>query len=194
MSHRKLQLSASDTAGSYSRAEHYDYARRYGSAPQHLIVARGLWNSYEQGAFPRPRATGPFFHRSRRYALDQRLELGSVLGPVTMPGLSVRVAGSDEEARRPKKQTHRAKDFAKTLAALGRAFGRLDFSQYDLDAPFPAKAVKYGENSVRTQAEKIARVAREENLSLGETVLYFEGRILNRTAPAGRPPAASSCT
>jgi hypothetical protein len=38
--------------------------------------------------------------------------------------------------------------------------------------------VKYGQNSFRTQAEKIARVAADENLSLRETVLHFERRML----------------
>jgi hypothetical protein len=95
---------------------------------------------------------------------------------------------------RGQEEIHPAKDFAKTLAELGRAFGRLDFSQYDLDAPFPAEAVKYGQNSVRTQAEKIARVAREESLSLRETVLYFERWILNPSpAPPRRSPTKIDC-
>jgi hypothetical protein len=103
------------------------------------------------------------------------------------------VADTDGEAIRSQEQIHPAKDFAKTLAELGRAFGRLDFAKYDLDAPFPAEAVKYGQNSFRTQAENIARVAREENLSLRETILYFERRILNRSpALSRRSPTRSS--
>ena len=35
------------TAGNYSRDEHYDYATRYGRALEHVRVAQGLWDSYE---------------------------------------------------------------------------------------------------------------------------------------------------
>jgi hypothetical protein len=159
----------SGTAGNYSRDKHHDYATRYGRELEHVTVARGL--SDQHGA-----ANGR--------------EPGEVL---IMPGLTVPVADTDEEAIRPQEPIHPAKDFAKTLAELGRAFGRLDFSQHDLDAPFPAEAVKYGQNSFRTHAEKIALVASEENLSLRETVLYFERRILNRSPAPPRPsPTRSS--
>jgi alkanesulfonate monooxygenase SsuD/methylene tetrahydromethanopterin reductase-like flavin-dependent oxidoreductase (luciferase family) len=203
----------SGTAGDYSREKHYDHARRYGRELEHVAVARGLLDSYNDEALPRDKEAGPFFDPSRQHALNLREGnfAGSAQGgtpgfssnhraivraaangrepgevPI-MPGLTVRVADTNEEAIRPQEQIHPAKDFANTLAELGRAFGRLDFSRYDLDAPFPAEAVKYGQNSVRTQAEKIARVAREENLSLRETVLYFERWILNRWPAPPRP-------
>ncbi len=41
------------TAGNYSRDEHYDYATRYARALEHVAVVRGLWDSYEDDAFPR---------------------------------------------------------------------------------------------------------------------------------------------
>jgi FMN-dependent oxidoreductase (nitrilotriacetate monooxygenase family) len=232
----------SGTAGNYSLDEHYDYETRYGRALEHVTVARGLWDSYEDDAFPRDKQARVFFDPSRQHALHHRGKFFSVVGPLNlqrspqgqpvifqagdseegrqlgasvaegiftiarsfeenqafygemkqraaangrdpsevliMPGLTVRVADIDEQARRQEEQVHQAKDFAKTLAEFGRSFGWHDFSQYDLDAPFPAEAVKYGQNSFRTQAEKIARVAADENLSLRETVLHFERRML----------------
>ena len=90
-----------------------------------------------------------------------------------LPGLSVRIADTDEEAWAIEEETARAKDFAKTLAEFGRPFGWHDFSQYDLDEPFPDVAA-YGEKSFRTQAEHIARIAREKSLTLRETVLHFD--------------------
>jgi FMN-dependent oxidoreductase (nitrilotriacetate monooxygenase family) len=92
---------------------------------------------------------------------------------LVMPGLSVRIADTDEEAWEAEKQTYEAKDFSKTLAEFGRPFGWHDFSQYDLDAPFPDVAA-FGAKSFRTQAEHITGVARERGLSLRETVIHFD--------------------
>jgi hypothetical protein len=161
-------------------------AHRYGRALEHVTVTRGPWISYEDDAPARDKEAGLFFDPSRQPVIFQAgdSEEDRQLGASVAEGNSP-IARSFEE--------NRAKDFAETLAELGRAFGRLDFSQYDLDAPFPAQAVKYGQNSFRTQAEKVARVAREENLSLRETVLYFERRILNRSpAPPRRSLTRSS--
>ena len=90
-----------------------------------------------------------------------------------MPGLAVRIADTDEEAWAAEEQAYEQKDFSKTLAQFGRPFGWHDFSQYDLDAPFPDVAA-YGETSFRTQAEHIVEVARERGLTLRETVLHFD--------------------
>jgi FMN-dependent oxidoreductase (nitrilotriacetate monooxygenase family) len=92
---------------------------------------------------------------------------------LVMPGIGVRIADSDEQAWEAEEQSYQEKDFSKTLAQFGRPFGWHDFSQYDLDAPFPDVAA-FGERSFRTQAENIARVARERNLTLRETVLHFD--------------------
>ena len=81
-----------------------------------------------------------------------------------MPGLPGAIADTDEEAWADEERTLQAKDFTKTLAEFGRPFGWHDFSQYDLDAPFPDVA-QYGASSFRTQAERIVAVARERGLT-----------------------------
>jgi alkanesulfonate monooxygenase SsuD/methylene tetrahydromethanopterin reductase-like flavin-dependent oxidoreductase (luciferase family) len=91
-----------------------------------------------------------------------------------MPALTARIADTDEEAQRLEEEIHRAKDFSKTLAQFGRSFGWHDFSQYDLDAPFPVHVASLGEKSFRTASEHIVKVATEQNLTLRETVLHFE--------------------
>ncbi|MDX6401033.1 MAG: hypothetical protein QOF27_1639, partial [Gaiellaceae bacterium] len=83
------------------------------------------------------------------------------------------IADTDEEAWAAEERTFEEKDFSKTLAEFGRPFGWHDFSRYDLDAPFPDVAA-LGEKSFRTQAEHIAQVAGERNLTLRETVLHFD--------------------
>ncbi len=45
------------TAGNYGLDEHYDYATRYGRAEEHVEVVQGLWDSYEDDAFPRNKET-----------------------------------------------------------------------------------------------------------------------------------------
>ncbi len=227
------------TAGNYSRDEHFDYPTRYGRAHEHVAVARGLWDSYEDDAFPRDKEAGVFFDPSRQHRLDHRGEHFQVVGPlnlqrspqgqpvifqagdsedgrnlgaavgegiftiarsfeqnqafyrdikdraaakgrdpdaiVIMPGLTVRLGATDEEAWEAEEAIHAARDFDKTLAEFGRPFGWHDFSQYDLDAPFPAEAaLAAGASSFRTQAEGITRLASERGLTLRETVIHFE--------------------
>ncbi|HEY5333616.1 MAG TPA: LLM class flavin-dependent oxidoreductase [Solirubrobacterales bacterium] len=52
------------TAGNYGMAEHFDYSTRYSRALEHVTVAQGLWDSYEDDAFPRDKAAGVFFDPS----------------------------------------------------------------------------------------------------------------------------------
>lgn len=72
------------TAGNYSRDEHFDYPSRYSRALEHVRVTQGLWSSYEDGAFPRDRATGVFFDPTRQHQLDHRGEHFSVVGPLNI--------------------------------------------------------------------------------------------------------------
>jgi FMN-dependent oxidoreductase (nitrilotriacetate monooxygenase family) len=72
------------TAGNYGRAEHYDYAARYGRALEHVRVVQGLWDSYEDDAFPRDKRNGVFFDRSRQHALNHVGEHFSVVGPLNI--------------------------------------------------------------------------------------------------------------
>ena len=60
------------TAGNYGKDEHYDYDTRYGRAHEYLDVARGLWRSYEDGAFVRDRETGVFLDPTKLHALNRK--------------------------------------------------------------------------------------------------------------------------
>lgn len=72
------------TAGNYGLDEHYDYATRYGRAAEHIEVSRALWDSYEDDAFPRDRATGVFLDPAKLHAVDHRGEHFSVAGPLNI--------------------------------------------------------------------------------------------------------------
>ncbi|MES1247620.1 MAG: NtaA/DmoA family FMN-dependent monooxygenase, partial [Actinomycetota bacterium] len=225
------------TAANFGLEEHYDYATRYARAQEHVEVVRGLWDSYEDDAFPRDKASGVFFDRSKQHRLDHRGTHFSVAGPLNLsrsrqgqpvvfqagvseegrtlgatvadgifanpstldeakafyrdiksraaalgrdprhvvicPALGFQLGATDEEAERLYADRVAARDFDKMLRTFSRPYAWHDFTQYDLDAPFP-DVVAYAEKGGRTIAEHLAQVARERALSLRETVLYNE--------------------
>ncbi|NUR24381.1 MAG: LLM class flavin-dependent oxidoreductase, partial [Catenulispora sp.] len=63
------------------------------------------------------------------------------------------------------------KSFERALAELGRPFGWHDFSQYDLDAPFPELG-DLGDRSFKTQAERIKKLAADNGFSLRQVVQH----------------------
>jgi FMN-dependent oxidoreductase (nitrilotriacetate monooxygenase family) len=71
-------------AGNFSREEHYDYDTRYGRGLEFVRVVQGLWDSYEDDAFPRDRASRVFLDRTRLHPLNHRGEHFSVVGPLNI--------------------------------------------------------------------------------------------------------------
>lgn len=72
------------TAQNYGRDDHYDYATRYGRALEHVQVVKALWDSYEDDAFPRDRATRRFLDPDKQHVLNHRGEYFSVRGPLNL--------------------------------------------------------------------------------------------------------------
>lgn len=104
-----------------------------------------------------------------------------------MPGVDVVVGDTNEDARQMEAANHRQDaDFDKTLKQFGRSFGWHDFTQYDLDSPFP-NLDDLGDRSFKTRADHIRTVAREQNLTLREVVERF-------TAPKQSPFTGSAET
>ncbi|MCC9008542.1 LLM class flavin-dependent oxidoreductase [Pseudomonas putida] len=236
------------TAGNYGRDEHYDYDTRYARALEHVAVVQGLWHSYEDGAFPRNRATGQFLDPSRMHALNHKGEHFSVVGPLNiqrspqgqpvifqagdsqqgrelgaatadvifthaasieqgqafyrdvkdraarlgrdpeqllvLPGAEIYVGDTDEHAREIERHYHQQDhSFELALKEFGRNFGWHDFSQYDLDAPFPQESLEHARSSFFTNAKRIADQAREQGFSLRQAVEF--GRKLRPGAFVG---------
>jgi FMN-dependent oxidoreductase (nitrilotriacetate monooxygenase family) len=89
---------------------------------------------------------------------------------VIFTGASPVVAGTDAEAEQLARDIYEAdNDFDRKLGFLGRAFGAYDFSQHDLDAPFPDVA-HLAEKGGRTRGQELVRRAREEGLTLRQVV------------------------
>jgi FMN-dependent oxidoreductase (nitrilotriacetate monooxygenase family) len=202
------------TAGNYGRDEHYDYDTRYARAQEHVRVVQGLWQSWEDDAFVRDRASGRYFDPGKLHALRHKGEHFSVVGPLNiqrspqgqpvifqagdseqgralgaaiadvvfthapsieqgqkfyreikqratdqgrdpeqvlvLPGAEVFVGDNDEHAREIERGYHHADhSFEQALLEFGRSFGWHDFSQYDLDAPFPVRALEAARSSER---------------------------------------------
>lgn len=222
-------------AGNYGLDEHYDYETRYGRAQEYVELARALWDSYEDDAFPRDKETGLFLDPEKLHALNHKGKYFSVAGPlnlqrskqgqpvvfqagdstqgrdlgastaegiftgaasleqaqafyadikgravgfgrepgdiVIMPGIKVVVADTDDEARELEiANRERDHGFDNMLSDLSRSFGWYDFRKHDLDAPFPAEALKHAERSFFTQAQRVTQLAQENGLTLRETV------------------------
>jgi FMN-dependent oxidoreductase (nitrilotriacetate monooxygenase family) len=89
---------------------------------------------------------------------------------VIFVGASPVVAGTDESARQRSREIYEEdNDFDRKLGFLGRAFGAYDFSQHDLDAPFPDVA-HLAEKGGRTRGVELVQRAREQGLTLREVV------------------------
>jgi FMN-dependent oxidoreductase (nitrilotriacetate monooxygenase family) len=71
-------------AGNFSREEHYDYDTRYGRGLEFVEVTQGLWDSYEDDAFPRDRENRIFLDVTRQHALHHKGEHFSVVGPLNI--------------------------------------------------------------------------------------------------------------
>ncbi|WP_242129006.1 LLM class flavin-dependent oxidoreductase [Sphingobium sp. Sx8-8] len=223
-------------ARNYGREEHFDHAVRYARAREFVEVVQGLWDSYEDDAFPRDRTSRTFLDKGRQHRLDHRGEHFSVAGPLALsrsrqgqpvifqagdssegrnlgaaiaegtfasaqdfesgrayyadlkgraaalgrdpdqikvlPGLVPIIAETDKEAREIAAAAQGALDIGKLLTQVGRAFNYHDFTQYELDAPFPdLSGVTL--NSYKGHAERIIRVAAEEQLTLRQAAYRF---------------------
>ncbi len=71
-------------ARNYGRDEHFDHALRYARAKEFVSVVQGLWDSYEDDAFPRDKAAGVFLDKSKLHALNHKGEFFSVAGPLNI--------------------------------------------------------------------------------------------------------------
>jgi FMN-dependent oxidoreductase (nitrilotriacetate monooxygenase family) len=72
------------TSRNYGLEEHLDYATRYGRAREAVEVVRGLWDSYEDDAFPADVERNVFLEPSKLHALDHVGEHFRVAGPLNL--------------------------------------------------------------------------------------------------------------
>jgi len=71
-------------AHNYGRDAHFEHGVRYARAREFVEVVQGLWDSYEDDAFPRDRAAGVFLDKSKQHRLDHKGAHFSVAGPLAL--------------------------------------------------------------------------------------------------------------
>lgn len=71
-------------ARNYGREEHFDHAVRYERALEFVRVVQGLWDSYEDDAFPHDKEGGVFLHKHKQHPLNHKGKHFSVAGPLAL--------------------------------------------------------------------------------------------------------------
>ena len=71
-------------ARNFGRDRHLDYDTRYERAAEFVEVVRGLWDSWDDDAFPHDKASGVFFDPSKLHVLDHRGTHFRVRGPLSV--------------------------------------------------------------------------------------------------------------
>ena len=74
-----------DEALNFGLDRHPDHDERYRRAEEFFDVCAGLWDSFEDGAFPRDKATGQYLDPSKSHILDHHGEFFRVRGPLNLP-------------------------------------------------------------------------------------------------------------
>jgi FMN-dependent oxidoreductase (nitrilotriacetate monooxygenase family) len=73
-----------EAAQNFSRDNHPPHAQRYASATEFVKVAKGLWDSFEDGAILMDKRDGRFADTARMHTLDHKGEFYSVKGPLNI--------------------------------------------------------------------------------------------------------------
>lgn len=72
------------SAANFGKAEHLAHDVRYRLAAEYLDVVKGLWDSWEDDALVRDKATGQFLDPDKLHELNHRGEFLSVKGPLNI--------------------------------------------------------------------------------------------------------------
>ncbi|MFT4090184.1 MAG: LLM class flavin-dependent oxidoreductase [Asticcacaulis sp.] len=91
---------------------------------------------------------------------------------LVLPSILPIVADTDEQAQALARDWNSRAPIKSVLKELGRAFSYYDFSQHELDAPFPDLG-DLGKNSYQSITDRIKAAAKAENLTLREVALRF---------------------
>lgn len=91
-----------DDALHYNLEAHLPHADRYARAEEYVDVVRGLWDSYDDSAFPRDKASGRYMDPAGVHFLNHKGRHFSVRGPSSVPrspqGQPVLVQAGSSEA------------------------------------------------------------------------------------------------
>jgi FMN-dependent oxidoreductase (nitrilotriacetate monooxygenase family) len=91
-------------AQNFGQPRHAETERRYDRAEEFITTVQRLWDSWEDGALPRDRATGCFADAAKVHPIDHRGSCFAVAGPLNVPrppqgNPPIVQAGTSERAR-----------------------------------------------------------------------------------------------
>ncbi|ALV91796.1 MULTISPECIES: LLM class flavin-dependent oxidoreductase [Pantoea] len=72
------------SAKNFSRDTHPEHDERYRVASEYLQVTKGLWDSWEEDAFVRDKASGQFFDHDKLHTLNHKGKYFAVQGPLNV--------------------------------------------------------------------------------------------------------------
>ncbi|MBC2666660.1 NtaA/DmoA family FMN-dependent monooxygenase [Novosphingobium flavum] len=127
------------TAGHFSRTAHGSYGDRYRRAGEAVEVVKGLWQSYEDGAFARDRDARRFLDPDRLHRLDHHGEFFSVTGP-----LNIQRSPQGQPPLVQAGTSAQGRDLSARAADLVFSFARSQEEALDLARDVRARAVEYG--------------------------------------------------
>ena len=123
-----LVTSGNETeAANFGRDAHPPKVERYRRAREFAEVVMGLWNSWDDDAFVRDRASGVFFDPEKMHVLNHKGKYFSVKGPLNVPrspqGHPVLVqAGASEDGMELAAETAEVVFAAQSMVDSGKAF------------------------------------------------------------------------
>jgi N-acetyl-S-(2-succino)cysteine monooxygenase len=192
-------LVTSDAAAealNFSREQHIEHAERYGRAREFHQVVTGLWDSWEDDAFTRDKASGQYYDPGKQHVLDHRGEHFRVKGPLNIArspqGQPVVVqAGSSEIGRELAAETAEVVFTAQPSLAEAQRFyadlkGRLERFERAQDSLkiMPGVLLVVGETEALAQ-EKFESFQVLVEPDVGIALL---GRMLGNFDLSGYPP------
>jgi len=129
-----------DESRNFSRESHFEHADRYARAQEFTEIVRGLWDSWDDDAFVRDRASSTYFDSSKLHVLDHKGQYFSVRGPlnvarspqghpvIVQAGSSATgiefAAAAAEIVFTPQSDLNRAREFYRDLKSRMTKYGR----------------------------------------------------------------------
>lgn len=129
-----------DVSANFSQPAHLEHSRRYERAEEFIDVVKGLWDSYDDDAFVRDKASGVYLHTDKFHVLNHVGDHFQVRGPLNIArppqGYPVIVqAGASEPGRELAARTAEviftanllladAQEFYRDVKARVRRYGR----------------------------------------------------------------------
>ena len=218
--------SGSKVGMNFGQDVHFAHSERYKIAEEYIQVVQGLWDGWEDDAFPRDKASGVYADMSKMHRLNHEGEYFKVRGPLNIerspqgqpvifqagasetgrefaaklsdavfsnlenidkcreysadlaaraaaygrlaplvfPVVTPIIGGTEEEAKRKSRELNDLLDPWLAVSFLHRYFKTFDFSQCDLDAPFPD--LSHLPDASQSSTRFLMNVARDEGLTL----------------------------